>query len=55
MSKVDKQLYAAKYGKDPVAYFEHQPDVESVEVFDDEIIVHYNYQTEVGTTIRRRT
>ena len=41
MSKVDQKLYQAKYGKDPVAYFEHLPDVESVEVFQDEIVVHY--------------
>ena len=41
MSKVDKNLYHAKYGKDPVAYFEHLPEVESVEVFQDEIVVHY--------------
>ena len=41
MSKVDQKLYHAKYGKDPVAYFEHLPDVESVEVFQDEIKVNY--------------
>ena len=40
MSKVDQKLYHAKYGKDPVAYFEHQPNVDSVEVSKDEIIVH---------------
>lgn len=41
MSKLDQKLYHAKYGKDPVAYFEHLPDVESVEVFQDEIKVNY--------------
>lgn len=41
MSKVDQKLYHAKYGNDPVAYFEHLPDVESVEVFQDEIKVNY--------------
>ena len=40
MSKVDQKLYHAKYGNDPVAYFEHQPNVDSVEVFEDEIVVH---------------
>ena len=41
MSKIDQKLYHAKYGNDPVAYFEHLPDVESVEVFQDEIKVNY--------------
>lgn len=41
MSKVDQKLYHAKYSNDPVAYFEHLPDVESVEVFQDEIKVNY--------------
>ena len=45
MSKVDQKLYHAKYGNDPVAYFEHLPDVESVEVFHDEIVVHYKRDT----------
>ena len=41
MSKIDSKLYAAKYGKDPVAYFENLPDVESVEVLQGEIVVNY--------------
>lgn len=41
MGRVDKQLFAAKCGKDPVAYFRGQPDVESVTTVDDEIIVKY--------------
>lgn len=41
MSKIDQKLYHAKYGNDPVAYFEHLPEVESVEVFQDEIKVNY--------------
>lgn len=41
MSKVDRKLFEAKYGSDPVAYFEHLPDVESVEVVHDEIKVNY--------------
>lgn len=41
MGKVDRELFRAKYGSDPVAYFEHLPDVESVEVFHDEIKVNY--------------
>lgn len=41
MGRVDKLLFAAKYGKDPVAYFRGQPDVESVTTIDDEIIVKY--------------
>lgn len=41
MSKIDQKLYHAKYGNDPVAYFEHLPEVESVEVFHGEIIVNY--------------
>lgn len=45
MSKIDQKLYHAKYGKDPVAYFEHLPDVESVEVFQDEIKVNYKRDT----------
>lgn len=45
MSKIDQKLYHAKYGSDPVAYFEHLPDVESVEVFQDEIVVYYKRDT----------
>lgn len=45
MSKVDRELFRAKYGNDPVAYFEHQPDVESVEVFHDEIKVNFKRDT----------
>lgn len=41
MSKIDRKLYAAKYGKDLVAYFENLPDVESVEVLQGEIVVNY--------------
>lgn len=41
MSKVDDQLYRAKYGKDPVAYFKNLPEVESVETMHDEIIIKY--------------
>lgn len=45
MSKIDQKLYHAKYGDDPVAYFEHLPNVESVEVCQDEIIVNYKRDT----------
>ena len=45
MSKIDQKLYHAKYGKNPVAYFERLPDVESVEVFQDEIKVNYKQDT----------
>ena len=45
MSKVDKKLFHAKYGSDPVAYFEHLPNVESVEVCHDEIWVTYKRDT----------
>lgn len=45
MSKVDKKLFHAKYGNDPVAYFEHLPNVESVEVCHDEIKVNYKRDT----------
>lgn len=41
VSKVDRELFRAKYGNDPVEYFKHLPDVESVEVFQDEIKVNY--------------
>lgn len=41
MSKVDRKLYLAKYGKDPVAYFKNQPNVESVETMHDEIIIKF--------------
>lgn len=41
MSKVDRELFRAKYGDNPVEYFKHLPDVESVEVCHDEIIVNY--------------
>lgn len=41
MGKVDRELFRAKYGDDPVEYFKHSPDVESVEVFQDEIIITY--------------
>ena len=47
MSKVDRELFRAKYGNDPVAYFEHLPDVESVEVFHDEIKVNYKKDTKL--------
>jgi hypothetical protein len=45
MSKVDRELFKAKYGSDPVAYFEHLPNVESVEVCHDEIKVTYKRDT----------
>lgn len=45
MSKVDRELFRAKYSSDPVAYFEHLPNVESVEVCQDEIIVNYKRDT----------
>ena len=45
MGKVDKKLFHAKYGDDPVEYFKHLPDVESVEVCHDEIIVNYKRDT----------
>lgn len=45
MSKVDRELFRAKYGSDPVAYFEHLPNVESVKVCHDEIIVNYKRDT----------
>ena len=41
MGKVDRELFIAKYGNDPIEYFKHLPDVESVEVFHDEIKVNY--------------
>jgi hypothetical protein len=41
MSKVDRELFRAKYGDNPVEYFKHLPDVESVEVCHDEIKVTY--------------
>lgn len=41
MSKVDDQLYHAKYGKDDVEYFKHLPEVESVETMHDEIIIKF--------------
>jgi len=41
MSKVDRELFRAKYGDNPVEYFKHLPDVESVEVVHDEISVNY--------------
>lgn len=41
MSKVDRKLFNAKYGSDPVEYFKHLPNVESVQVCQDEIIVNY--------------
>lgn len=41
MSKVDRKLFDAKYGSDPVEYFKHLPNVESVEVCHDEIKVNY--------------
>ena len=41
MSKVDRELFRAKYGDNPVEYFKHLPDVESVEVVHDEIKVNY--------------
>ena len=45
MSKVDRELFRAKYGDDPVKYFKHLPDVESVEVCHDEIKVTYKRDT----------
>lgn len=45
MSKVDRELFRAKYGDNPVEYFKHLPDVESVEVCHDEIIVNYKRDT----------
>jgi hypothetical protein len=42
MSKVNRELFRAKYDDNPVEYFKHLPDVESVEVCHDEIIVNYN-------------
>lgn len=41
MSKVDRELYRAKYGKDDVEYFKHLPEVESVETMHDEILVKF--------------
>lgn len=41
MSKVDRELFRAKYGDNPVEYFKHLPDVESVEVCHDEIKVTF--------------
>jgi hypothetical protein len=45
MGKVDRKLFDAKYGSDPVAYFEHLPNVESVEVCPGEIRVNYKRDT----------
>lgn len=45
MSKVDRELFRAKYGDDPVEYFKHLPNVESVEVCHDEIKVNYKRDT----------
>ena len=45
MGKVDRELFRAKYGNDPVAYFEHLPNVEAVEVCHDEIKVTYKRDT----------
>ena len=44
MSNVDKKLFHAKYGDDPIEYFKHLPDVESVEVCHDEILVNYKLE-----------
>lgn len=41
VGKVDKKLFHAKYGNDPVAYFEHLPNVKSVKVCQDEIEVTF--------------
>lgn len=41
MSKVDRELFRAKYGKDDVEYFKHLPEVESVETVHDEILVKF--------------
>lgn len=41
MSKVDRELFRAKYGKDDVEYFKHLPEVESVETMHDEILVKF--------------
>ena len=41
MGKVDRKIFNAKYGDNPVEYFKNLPDVESVEVCHDEIIVTY--------------
>lgn len=41
MSIVDRKLFRAKYGDNPVEYFKNLPDVESVKVCHDEIIVNY--------------
>lgn len=41
MGNIDKKLFNAKYGNDPIRYFENLPDVESVKVCQDEIIVNY--------------
>jgi len=45
MSKVDRELFKAKYGDNPVEYFKHLPNVESVEVCHDEIRVTYKRDT----------
>lgn len=44
MGKVDRELFRAKYGDDPIEYFKHLPNVESVEVCHDEIIVNYKLE-----------
>lgn len=51
MSKVDRELYRAKYDKDPVEYFKHLPDVESVEVCHDEITVNFKRTGNSGKRI----
>ena len=45
MSKVDRELFRAKYGDNPVEYFKQLPNVESVEVCQDEIIINYKRDT----------
>ena len=45
MGKVDRKLFRAKYGDNPIEYFKHLPDVESVEVCHDEIRVTYKRDT----------
>ena len=45
MSKVDRELFKAKYGDNPVEYFKHLPNVESVEVCHDEIRITYKRDT----------
>ena len=48
MSKIDKQLYQAKYGDNPVEYFKHLPGVVAVKTCHDEVEVHFKQALNEG-------